>query len=30
MPEEDAPTFFRSYKTQALQVSEILRSRGWW
>ena len=30
MPEEDAHTFFRSYKTQALQVSEILRSRGWW
>jgi energy-coupling factor transporter ATP-binding protein EcfA2 len=30
MPEEDALTFFRSYKTQALQVSEILRSRGWW
>ncbi len=30
MPEESAQTFFRSYKTQALQVSEILRSRGWW
>lgn len=30
MSEEDAHTFFRSYKTQALQVSEILRSRGWW
>ena len=30
MPRESAHTFFRSYKTQALQVSEILRSRGWW
>ena len=30
MSEESAQTFFRSYKTQALQVSEILRSRGWW
>jgi hypothetical protein len=30
MSEEDAHTFFRSYKTQALQVSETLRSRGWW
>lgn len=30
MPEESAQNFFRSYKTQALQVSEILRSRGWW
>jgi AAA domain, putative AbiEii toxin, Type IV TA system len=30
MPEEEARSFFRSYKTKALQVSEILRSSGLW
>jgi energy-coupling factor transporter ATP-binding protein EcfA2 len=30
MSDETAETFFRAYKTEALQVNEILRSRGLW
>lgn len=30
MSAESAETFYRAYKTEALQVSEILRSRGLW
>jgi hypothetical protein len=30
MDQENAEAFFRSYKTKALQVSEILRTRGLW
>ncbi|MCK6589197.1 MAG: AAA family ATPase [Polyangiaceae bacterium] len=30
MSDEAAETFFRAYKTEALQVNEILRSRGLW